>query len=380
MKEIQYIGLYDTDAFKTEKRSYTLSAVNKMNYIIQALQKAGYRVRVVSPAWTGHAEGRFPKRTTPISDNAELVCCSTFGAKGKLRRLFRILHSMFWLFWYLMKNTKKEESVLVYHTVYFSLPVRLAKFFRRFRLILETEEVYDNATKLAFPLNVMEKKLLAAADSYLFSTELLAKSFDTNKPYACCNGIYAPAKRLAEPLQDGKIHLLYTGIIDFEKRGAFNAVEATRYLDENYVLHILGFGETEKLCARIQELNQTNRCQIIFDGLRQGDDFIRYCEQCHIGLSTQSMSGAYLQTSFPSKILSYLSMGLSVVSCYVECVSACKIGDLVSYYHKDDPQEIAKAIRQVSVQEGNAVILNRMAQLDDAFCEDMKRLIENENG
>lgn len=380
MKEIQYIGLYDTDAFKAEKRAYTLSAVNKMNYIIQALQKAGYRVRVVSPAWTSLSSGNFAERSTPISENASLVCCSTFGAKSKLARLRRVLHSMFWLFRYLMKNTKKGESVLVYHTVYFSVPVRLAKFFRRFRLILETEEVYDNATKLSFPMNVMEKKLLAAADSYLFSTELLAKSFETDKPYACCNGVYAPAKRLAEPLQDGKIHLLYTGIIDFEKRGAFNAVEATQYLDENYVLHILGFGETEKLCERIDALNKTNACKIIFDGLRQGDEFTRYCEQCHIGLSTQSMSGAYLQTSFPSKILSYLSMGLSVVSCYVECVSACKIGDLVSYYYKDDPQEIAKAIRKVSVENGNAVILNRMAQLDDAFCADMKRLIENENG
>lgn len=380
MKEVLYVGMYDSDAFQAEKRACTLSAVNKMDYIIGALQKAGYRVRVVSPAWTGLSSGHFPERITPLSENAELVCCSSFGAKGKLHRLLRIAHSMFWLFQYLMRNTEKGESVLVYHTVYFSAPVRFAKLFRHFRVVLEAEEVYGNATKLSFPMDRMEKKLLTAADRYLFSTELLAKSFQTNKPYACCYGVYAPAKRLAKPPKDGKIHLLYTGIIDFEKRGAFNAVEATRFLDERYVLHILGFGETEKLCTRIAELNRTNQCRIIFDGLRQGDDFIRYCEQCHIGLSTQSMSGAYLQTSFPSKILSYLSMGLSVVSCYIECVSACKIGDLVTYYHEDDPHQIAEAIRSTSVQNSSAVILKRMEQLDDVFCADLQRLLEKENG
>lgn len=375
MQTIQYIGLYDDKAHEAEKRTYALSAVNKMNYIVQALQKAGFFVRVVSPSWTAHPKGWFSKRTTALGDGAELVCGSTFGAKNPISRALRMLHSMLWLFWYLLKNTKKGESILVYHTVIFSLPVRLAKRLRGFRLILEAEEVYDNATKLSFPMNVFEKKLLQAADGYVFSTELLAKSFDTEKSYTCCNGIYAPAPRLVSPTQDGKIHLLYTGIIDFEKRGAFNAVEATRYLNENYVLHILGFGETEKLCERIDELNQTNACKIVFDGLKKGDDFIKYCEQCHIGLSTQSMSGEYLQTSFPSKILSYLSMGLSVVSCYVECVSACKIGDLVSYYYEDTPQRIAEAIQNVHLENANERILERMAQLDASFSAELKKLL-----
>ena len=92
------------------------------------------------------------------------------------------------------------------------------------------------------------------------------------------------------------------------------------------------------------------------------------------------MSGAYLQTSFPSKILSYLSMGLAVVSCYIECVSACRIGDLVTYYHEDTPEKIAEAIRSTSVQNSSTAILKRMEQLDDSFCADLQRLLERESG
>lgn len=377
MKEVKYIALYDIKPYEHEKRTFSLSAFNKMNYIISALKDSGYKVNIISPSWTSLPSGRFKERTTEIDEQTTLTCCSTFGAKSFLGRKFRLLHSLFWLFFYLIKNTKKDESIFVYHTVAFSLPIRLAKFFKGFRLILETEEIYNNATPLKFPLNIQERKLLKAADGYSFSTELLAKEFNTGKPYTCCYGMYSPTEVLSAPLNDGKIHLLYTGIIDFDKRGAFNAVDATEFLDENYMLHILGFGEVDKLQQRIDELNKTSKCKIVFDGLLSGDDFIRYCQQCHIGLSTQAMSGDYLQTSFPSKVLSYMCMGLPVVSCFVKCVSQSKIGDLVTYYYNDTPEDIASAIKTVKVENMSDITTSRMLKLHKEYSEELDNLILN---
>ena len=375
VKEIKYIALYDIKSFEHEKRTFSLSAFNKMNYIISALKDSGYKVNIISPSWTSLSSGHFKERTIDIDDQTTLTCCSTFGAKSFLGRKFRFLHSIFWLFFYLIRNTKKDESIFVYHTVAFSMPIRLAKFFKGFRLILETEEIYNNATPLKFPLKNLEKKLLKAADGYLFSTELLANEFNTNKPYICCYGMYSPTEILSKPINDGKIHLLYTGIIDLDKRGAFNAVDATEFLDDKYMLHILGFGEVEKLQQRIDELNKTNKCKIVFDGLLSGDEFIKYCQQCHIGLSTQAMSGDYLQSSFPSKVLSYMCMGLPVVSCFVECVSQSKISDLVTYYYEDTPEEIASAIKSVDIENTLNNTTARMYELHESFCEEIIRCI-----
>ena len=380
MKKIKYVALYDIKAFENEARTYSLSAYNKMNYIISALKDKGYTIHIVSPSWTKHKEGRFHRRTVEIDDKSIITCFSTFGAKTFLGRKLRILNSLFQLFLYLLKNTKKDECILVYHTVLFSLPIRLAKFFKKFRLILETEEIYNNATKLKFPLNIFENKLLKSADAYLLSTELLTKEINSNKPYTCCYGMYSPTETLACPKNDGKIHLLYTGIIDFEKRGAFNAIDATEFLDENYVLHVLGFGEVDKLKERIEELNKTNKCKIVYDGLLSGDDFIRYCQQCHIGLSTQSLTGDYLQTSFPSKILSYMCMGLPVVSCYISCVSESGIGDLVTYYHNDSAEDIAQAIKNVNLTNTRDNITKRMFELNISFSDELDNLIMNTSG
>ena len=194
-----------------------------------------------------------------------------------------------------------------------------------------------------------KKRIIESADAYIFSTELLRNQISMGKSSCVLYGTLEIEKRLACPSSDGKIHLLYAGVIDSHKCGAFNAVEATRFLSANYVLHVIGFGETQKLIERIDTLNRQNDCKIVYDGVKSGADYIRYAQRCHIGLSTQRMSGKYLKTSFPSKILSYLAMGLRVVSCHIECVACSQINTLMHFYHSDTPEAIAAAIKEVDL-------------------------------
>jgi hypothetical protein len=203
---------------------------------------------------------------------------------------------------------------------------------------------------------------------------LLQEKIRSEKKRCILYGVYNIAEKLSDPCADGKIHLLYAGIIDFEKRGAFNAIESTPYLPETYVLHVIGFGDTESLCKRIDELNLVNKCKIIFDGLKSGDDYLKYAQGCHIGLNTQKMDGKYLETSFPSKILSYFSVGLRVVSCSVDCVAKSTVHSLVNYYYSDTPQAIAQAILSVDLAEGyNSKAV--MIKLDKQFVGDLSLLL-----
>ena len=57
MDKIYYLGSYDTVDNKEENRNFALSAVNKMTYIIEAIEENGYSVEVISTSQTKNKQG-----------------------------------------------------------------------------------------------------------------------------------------------------------------------------------------------------------------------------------------------------------------------------------------------------------------------------------
>ncbi len=348
-KEIKYIGFYDFPDGNGSRVS-TLAATNKMDYIADAINQAGYDVHIVSLSWSS-GNGAKPTLqkggTIQLHPHKKVTFCPTFSTRNRITGYLKIIYSLAWLFFWLVKNVKRNEKIILYHVQWLSMPIRWAKKIRGFQLILEVEEIYGDVSAIHPYFYVLENKLLASADKYIFSTELLAQKIKPNKPYIIIYGEYKIYPKLSISPKDGKIHLLYAGIIDTHKAGAFNAVEAARYLPDNYVLHVIGFGEIDLLRKKIREVNALSGCHVIYDGTLNGDDYIKYCQKCHIGLSTQNMDGEYLNSSFPSKILSYMALGLVVVSCNIECVKISKIGEFIYYYNNNNPKEIADAIMSI---------------------------------
>jgi len=374
-KEIKYIGFYDLSD-SVPKRAFALAATNKMDYICDAINKAGYKVHLVSPSWFIDSSSKVKFQSSSpkqLSENKKLTLVPSIGTSSKALRNIKIIGSLFWLFMWLVANIKQNEKIIVYHSPWLVLPVLWAKKIKGFDLILEVEEIYSDVTSLHPYFDKLEQKIFKAADSFLFSTDLLPDKINTNKNFTVIYGNYQTFETLESPFIDGKIHLLYAGIIDSHKAGAFNAIESALYLNGNYVMHIIGFGEVELLKSRIEEINKTSKCKVIFDGAKYGNEFIKYCQQCHIGLSTQKMDGAYLDTSFPSKILSYLGMGLRVVSCYVSCVAKSEIGDQVSYYKEDTPHAIAQSILNIDMSLVNNSKL-KIQLLDEKFVSNLKKI------
>ena len=373
MREIKYIGFYDLPNSKF-KRVSALSATNKMDYICKSINKAGYNVHLVSPSWMddSNIKNKFQKKiTTQINENLKLTLVSSFATSNKITRIIKIVYSLLWLLFWLVKNVKKGEKIIVYHSPWIALPIIIAKKIKRFIVILEVEEIYGDVSSLHPYFNKLENRILLSADLYLLSTDLLISRVDQSKKIIIIYGNYNVEKLIVQPIQDNKIHLLYAGIIDNVKAGAFNAIESALHLNEKYVMHIIGFGDVQKLRSRINEINKISKCKIIFDGTLSGVDYIEYCQKCHIGLSTQKMEGKYLETSFPSKILSYMGMGLRVVSCGVECVIRSKISMNIVFYYEDTAEAIAESIRKIDVDSFNNST-EVIKELEKEFLNDIK--------
>lgn len=348
MSAIKYVGIYDTDDYKKEKRALAAAGRDKMDYITNLLVKSGYEVLIVSPAWTALSKGKFKGRTVKVGEGISLKIAPTFGAQNALMRKLRMLYGMFWLFLYLIFNTKKDETVMAYHTLPSDYPVYWAKRIKKFKLILEVEEKYNSVKITSNFLSRIEEPVIKRADKFLFCNKSAADLINTNnKPFAVVEGSYhvinAEKKRI-----DEKIHLVYAGIIDNEKRGAFLAAEAAAYLDDRFILHIAGKGKKDIEDKLIEYINnQKSGCKIIFEGCFDKKSLEDFLSKMDVGLSTQSCVGGYLKYSFPSKLFTYLGLGLRTVSSDIDCVKNSNIAHLVNFYSGDDPKSLAECIKNI---------------------------------
>jgi hypothetical protein len=143
-KEIKYIGFYDLINSKYTRVS-ALSAISKMNYVAEAINDAGYNVKIISPSWYTNKSFDAPytsSKSYVLDISKKLLFSPSFGTKGKLAEKVKIIISLVWLFFWLLKHSKEGEKILVYHSPWLALPVILASKIRRFIIILEIEELY----------------------------------------------------------------------------------------------------------------------------------------------------------------------------------------------------------------------------------------------
>lgn len=347
---IQIISFYDYDKIN-ENRVSSVAAINKINYIASSL-KNKYNVKIISPAWTNNKKFYFG-REIKIDDNIVLKSFFTIPWINILKPISFIISNI-QLIIYLLFNTKKNENIIIYHSRYFIYSILVMKKIKKFKIMLEVEEIYSD-TDGNKKLLKKENKIFNSADKYIFITKLLERKINNEKkPYCIVHGTYKVEKQIVNKYSDNRIHIVYSGIIDKLKKGAFMTCDLSQYLDENYYIHIIGFGKNEdinELKETIDVNNQNNKCKIVYDGLKRGEEYIKYIQKCHIGLSTQDPTEKYNETSFPSKILAYLSNGLKVITINIPAIKTSDVSSILYYYQANDSKEIADVIKKININD-----------------------------
>ena len=375
MEKIFYMAYYNSTN-SSERRNTVLSSVNKMNYICEALENNGYNTEIVSAS--GTTEKKFCKsKKVKLTDKTTL---KLFSSLPRLNRIVSVIDRVILktkLFLYMIKNTNKDSIVMVYHSLgYMSLVKRLKKL-KGFKLIIEAEEIYGDVIGDE-KTSQKEYEFFKIADAFIFPTELLSEKVNTEKkPEVIIYGTYHIEKELPKLFSDGKIHCVYAGTLDPRKGGAIASAESALFLNENYHIHILGFGnekEKAEMLNTIDSISKKSKAKITYDGLLSGEEYIKFIQSCDIGLSTQNPNGKYNDTSFPSKILSYMANGLRVVSVRIPVVEESGIGKCVYYYDEQTPENIAKAIKSIDFSE-EYDSRKAIGMLDKDFICDLKKML-----
>ena len=139
-------------------------------------------------------------------------------------------------------------------------------------------------------------------------------------------------------------------------------------------MHICGFGDPTEIKAIVADVQAKTEALVTFEGELKGDTYKHFIQKCHIGLCTQNPMAAFNSTSFPSKVLVYLSNGLKVVSIRIPVIVQSAVADKLFFYNEQTPEKIAEAIIQASKEEQNGNEL--LNSLDMKFGDELSKLIK----
>lgn len=348
MKKIYYLSYFDIPEHSDQQRNYVLSAATKSEYECKALAKAGYSVEIVSAA--GTCSDKFCSGSvTELGENLKLRLFDAKPTKSVFQRVLARKFMKKQLHRYLLDNVTEKDILIVYHSMAYADIVKQIKIRNNPKLIIETNEVYADVTGDE-RIREAEQSFLQSADAYILSTELLNEKINVNnKPYVVNYGTFDDVPQMVEKINDGKIHAVYAGVLE-PRKGAQLAVSAAEFLPENYHIHIIGFGsekDINDIKTLIDDVSSKAKCTVTYDGKYSGDDYLRFLQSCHIGLVTQNKDASFNETSFPSKVLSYLSNGLRVVSVRIKAIEVSKVANLMYFYNNDSAKEVADAILSI---------------------------------
>ena len=373
--KVKYICYYNYSD-KNVLRENVQSASTKIDYIIETLNRSGIEVDIISKSpissnsFCPSIGGRLQLSSSVSLRHFASLGCRNIKPIYILSRLINTIHFFFWL----LLNTKREEQIIVYHSLGYTMSLYLLKQLKGIKIIGEIEEIYQDVHKQFKLTSTYEYKFINCCDKYIFPTSLLDKKYNIiGKPSVIIHGVYKPEVITEEKFNDGKIHVVYGGTLDPQKGGAA-AAAAAEYLSANYHVHICGFGSPNEIKKIVADVASRSKASVSFEGELKGDNYKKFIQKCHIGLSTQNPDAAFNATSFPSKILVYLANGLHVVSIDIPAIRCSAVSSSLFFYHQQTPIEIAKAIEKIaSIRNESSRLL--LCQLNKTFEENIKVLL-----
>lgn len=358
-------------------RNVTPSAITKGKYVASALASCSSEVEIVSLAYP--TKDSQDEVYYQVSEN---VICHLFKGKYSNNRIIRYLNHKLYdkkIRKYLKQNVKKDDIIVVYHSL---ANMKLVKYIKKNitdKIVYEVEEIYGDVINDE-KAKTKELKAFKNASSYIFSNDYLNSIINTKQlPYVTCYGTYEIPTLYKESFNDNLIHCLYAGTLA-QNKGALNAINVAKYLPNNYLIHILGFGSEKDIADIKNAVNEVNNSygttKVIYEGLKLNEEYLKFIQKCQIGLCTQNIDAAFNTTSFPSKILSYMSNGLEVVGVNIAAIKNSKVGQYIQFYNVPDEKEIANAILNINLNNKTNNV-DVVKELDKEFKEDLKDMLVN---
>jgi len=239
----------------------------------------------------------------------------------------------------------------------------LAAKIRRKKVIYDTHETWTihrgskNHPEHIFAF-IIEKIFLKFVDGFITVNEMIVdyykKLYNVTKDYIVLYNTRSilPVRRnkfIHDELkiERNKVIVLFQGGFWGKSRGIFELIEAARYIKNNAVIVLLGYG-TKEIMREINKKIEKARLQtrVRFMSSKHPDELLKYTMSADIGMNLINRVGKAQDFQSPWKLFEYCMAGLAVVSTdlpfHRRVHEKYEIGPLVNF--KNNPKEIADAV------------------------------------
>lgn len=372
-RRVYYVCFYAEKEIKDKVICYP-SVWSKIDYIVSCMLRNDMEVCQLCLAPPLY-EGMSAKKIK-VNDNYTRYYLKTRYSKNLFLKKIYMFAYQFSIVLFLLKNLKKNDVVLVYHSLYHKYWLRVLNKIFCIDYYLEIEDVFSELNSENKKFSLMEWNMFKKSKGCICINDIVfSKCENSNKivSYGAYNAI--PDK--SNKKNKNKIRLVYAGVIESVRNAAFLAVNTMRLLPDNYELYVLGFGNNHDLKSLknlIEDVNaEKGNNTVKFLGSKTGDEYYKILQECDIALSTHSYSEENMgsaNNTFPSKVLVYLSNNLRVVAQRLDCLSKSRINNFITYYDSPNEESLCNAILSINVLEpfeSRTFIQN----MDKEFCENL---------
>lgn len=285
--------------------------------------------------------GWIPSLETRFATHRQFVCANWDMPK------LRIPCSWFFYALQLVRHARSGDIVLFdnYEFIYV-LAARVTRLVRRLRFVLDFEDgkhLIDRSVWKLLSLTA-EKLGRPLIDAAFVAHPALEERLPRTIPRLLVPGFVS--EQVSGPrFADGTLRFLYCGSLDVP-RGIDILLAALSHLPEaGWRLEISGDGELAGVVKDFAD-QPAWKNRVTFHGTLSNSAFNDLIGRCHVGVNCQRAADAISEVTFPSKLFTYLSAGLLVISSRASGVSQI-LGAAASYYDGDSPAALGRALREM---------------------------------
>lgn len=369
---IFYAAYYST---KDSGRVKNYAGEDKIDYICHVLNNIGEDVLILSNAKTTKRE--YAKREIiHLFSHTQLLYFASLPMINKPIHALDVLWGYLQLIVFVIFKVKKDDTVLVYHSLGYRGLWGFLKRIKKLNYILEVEELYQTFKATVSGYKKHENEVFKYPDAFLFSNIFLEEKINNNKkPFAIINGIYQ-SNDFVKKQRNKTIRVVYAGSLEKQK-GVDFIIKTASYLPKEYELHIIGFGsnnDIDRVKSLIQNCTTENNANITYDGVFKGQEYLSFLQSCDIGICIQDEKDDFNKYEYPSKIFSYLSNGLQVVANNLIQLQRSAVYPYLHISNSTKPKDIAKAI--MSCKNNYIDSTTILEKLDNDFKTHLKQIIK----
>lgn len=352
-KKVFYLARYARTENGELINDGSLAATRKLDYIAQSISKCGYEVEIVSVIRSKQKfQGISSKKTIKLSENISLTESPSIGETDNpvLSKIRNIL-SKAWLLIFMLVNIKKNDTVVIYHDYVYASQILLAYRIKKFRAILEIEDIYQKVWNIRGKDIVRENRVLETFhNDCIVASDTIKNELNISNAVVAYGNYKTYKGDIKKKGQGNKIKVICTGSIDRARGIGIMSAEVADILNNRYQVFISGpitDDCKEEFLNKITAVNNSvgyEKCRYL--GILDDEEYEELLLDADIALNPQKQ-GDFDKYVFPSKILTYLGYNLDVVTTPGESIVKSKVKEVLSVTKGYTPQDLVDEIEKV---------------------------------